>query len=83
MTFFLQDITHQYIHVSVVQGKQCEQKKEELLKKVKSHDNHHHICFLTEIEHKFIEFKAQRTDGMIVNTLVQRVYVLQRNYVYN
>ena len=50
LTFFQHDITQQYIHISVVQGKQREQKKEELLKKVKSHDNHHHICFLTEIE---------------------------------
>ena len=39
--------------------------------------------FLQKFKRKFIEFKAQRTDGMIVNTLVQRVYVLKRNDVYN
>ena len=39
--------------------------------------------FLQELKCKFIDFKAQRTDGMKVNTLVQRVYILQRNDVYN
>ena len=39
--------------------------------------------FLQKFKRKSIEFKAQRTDWMIVNTLVQRVYILQRNDVYN
>ena len=39
--------------------------------------------FLQKLKSKFIEFEAKRTDGMIVNTLVQRAYVLKRNDVYN